>query len=94
MPENNNGANGNGGNGASAVDAPHRAPDPNTVGQDRARKTIVEAHDSDHGVYTENVDTVPTEQRLPTTQMPMAPDPSPFNLGPITGGGGGGAAGE
>ena len=38
-----------------------------------------------HGTYTENVNNVPTDQRLPQTQLPQAPDPSPFNIGPAIG---------
>lgn len=59
--------------------------DPNQVGQDRQHQDAVDAHKADHGTYTETVDTTPTEQRLPTQQMPKAPDPSPFNLGPTGG---------
>jgi len=59
--------------------------DPNAVGQDRQYKTVDEACKADKGVYTENVDNVPTEQRLPQQQLPQAPDPAPFNLGPTGG---------
>jgi len=61
--------------------------DPNTVGQDRTYKDAVEAHDADHGKYNDAVDAVPTEQRLPQSQLPKAPDPDPFTMGPMTTGG-------
>ncbi len=62
-------------------------PDPKTIGQDRTYKDATEAYDADKGKYAENVSNVPTESRLPTVNMPKAPDPSPFNLGPTAPGG-------
>ncbi len=62
-------------------------PDPNTVGQDRTYKTVVDAHDADHGEYADKIETVPTDSRLPTTQMPEAPAPNPFTWGPMAPGG-------
>ncbi len=62
-------------------------PDPNTIGQDRQYQDATEAHDAEHGTYQDNIAQVPTESRLPTTNMPEAPAPSPFNLGPMAPGG-------
>lgn len=59
-------------------------PDPNAIGQDRTYQDATDAHDADHGTYVDAVDQVPTENRLPTAQMPQATDPSPFSLGPMS----------
>ncbi|MEE9592241.1 MAG: hypothetical protein V3W28_01520 [Thermoplasmata archaeon] len=69
-------------------------PDPNAVGQDRTYKDITEAHDADKGTYSDNIEAVPTDSRLPTSQLPQAPDPSPFVVGPAAPGGRGPAAAE
>lgn len=60
--------------------------DPNSIGQDRTYKDSSEAHDAEHGTYTENVSNVPTDSRLPTVHLPKGQDPAPFNIGPQTGG--------
>lgn len=39
------------------------------------------------GTFKDAVTAVPEEQRLPTVNMPKAPDPSPFTLGTMTPGG-------
>lgn len=62
-------------------------PDPNSIGQDRQYQDAVDAHDADHGEYGDNIENVPTDSRLPTTNMPQAPDPNPFTLGPMAPGG-------
>lgn len=59
-------------------------PDPNAIGQDRTYQDATEAHDADHGTYSDSIPAVPTENRLPQAQLPKATDPSPFNLGPMT----------
>jgi len=62
------------------------AIDPNQVGLDRTYKDATDAHDAAAGKYKDAVQDVPEEQRLPTSQMPKAPDPDPFKVGPMTGG--------
>jgi len=64
--------------------------DTNDVGQDRAYKDAVEKHDSQQGTYKDATKDVPTEQRLPTSEMPKGTDPDPFKVGPMTGGARGG----
>lgn len=56
-------------------------PDADQIGQDRTFKDAVEADKAANGTYEDKVTSVEPEQRLPTTQMPKAPDPSPFTLG-------------
>ena len=43
--------------------------------------------DSYDGKYKDAVESLPEDVRLPTGQMPKAPDPSPFTLGPLQSGG-------
>ena len=52
-----------------------------TTGQDKPSKEPVEQHDKNYGTYKDAVEGVPTDDRLPTAQMPKAPDPSPFKIG-------------
>jgi len=61
--------------------------DPNNVGLERTYKDATEGHDAEHGTYKDSADDMPVEQRLPTADMPKAPDPSPFKVGPMTTGG-------
>jgi hypothetical protein len=61
--------------------------DTENVGQGRTHEDATEAHDAEHGTYNDAVQQVEPAQRLPTTQMPEAPDPSPFVLGPQAPGG-------
>lgn len=57
------------------------------TGQDSADKEPIEKYDSKAGKYKDNIESVSTEDRLPTSQMPKAPDPSPMKLGPMSSGG-------
>jgi hypothetical protein len=57
------------------------------VGQEKQFKDFTERYDSEVGTYKDNIVAVPTEDRLPTAQMPKAPDPMPFKLGPMSSGG-------
>jgi hypothetical protein len=57
------------------------------VGQDKPLKDFTERYDAEVGTYKDNIDTVPVADRLPTAQMPKAPDPNPFTLGPMSSGG-------
>lgn len=61
--------------------------DMSDVGQDKTHKEAVEKYDAEHGTYKESIDTVPTDDRLPTAQMPKAPESTPFVVGPLTPGG-------
>lgn len=56
------------------------------VGQDRGSKDFTEKYDKGHGTYRDGVDSPSPETRLPTVSMPKGPDPSPFSIGPLTGG--------
>lgn len=56
-------------------------PDPNTIGQDKTYKDAVDAYDAEHGTYADKVDDTNTASRLPTVNMPLAPNPNPFVLG-------------
>lgn len=58
-----------------------------TTGQDKDSKEPVQEHDKNYGTYKDNITPVPTDDRLPTANMPKAPDPNPFALGPMSGGG-------
>lgn len=52
--------------------------DPNAIGQGRQFPNPSDAYDAAHGKYGDQLPTMPTESKLPTAQMPMAPAPSPF----------------
>jgi len=43
-----------------------------------APKDPIKAHEEAHGTYSDATDGVPTDQRLPTAQMPKGPDKTPF----------------
>lgn len=60
--------------------------DTSNIGQGRAYPEVVNAYDAKAGKYMDQLPAMPTESKLPTQQMPMAPMPSPFV---IKGGGGG-----
>lgn len=52
------------------------------------KKDVAEVYDSQHGKYKDAAaESTDVEQKLATAQMPKAPDPSPFTLGPTTPGG-------
>lgn len=53
------------------------------VGQDAPSKDVCDQYDKDYGTYKNAVPEVPVDDRLPTANMPKAPDPSPFTLGPL-----------
>jgi len=48
-----------------------------TTGSDKQTEAVNE-YDKNYGTYKDDIDAVPTDERLPTQQMPKAPDPSPF----------------
>ena len=58
-------------------------PDASNIGQERG---VQDPADAMEGTYTDAVDKMPVEEKLPMKQMPQGPDPSPYT---ITGGGGG-----
>jgi len=50
------------------------------VGTDKPSKEPVEQFDKDYGKYNEGITEVNTDDRLPTANMPKAPDKSPYTL--------------
>lgn len=60
--------------------------DVSDVGQDKATHDATEKYDKKCGTYRSTIDTPEVEPRLPTVSMPKGPDPSPFSIGPLTGG--------
>jgi hypothetical protein len=57
--------------------------DVNDVGQGRAHNEAVEKYDAEHGKYTPSVaGRIPIEQLTQIDQMPEAPNPDPFTVGP------------
>lgn len=54
--------------------------DTKNIGQGRAFPEPVNAYDAMAGKYADQLPAIPTESKLPTQQMPMAPAPSPFVL--------------
>ena len=60
--------------------------DTKNVGQGRAYAEPVNAYDAAHGKYMDNLPAMPTEAKLPTQQMPMAPAPAPFVMKGSAGG--------
>jgi hypothetical protein len=58
--------------------------DINNVGAGKGHEDVVSAYDAEHGKYVDNVPpSTSPEERLPTVNMPKAPDPSPFSIGPL-----------
>jgi hypothetical protein len=54
------------------------------VGPGRKYGTPQEAFDAQTGKYFDKIDTMPMDSELlPTKQMPMAPAPMPFAMGPM-----------
>lgn len=45
-----------------------------------AMPEAVNVYDAQHGRYMDQLPTMPTESKLPTQQMPMAPMPAPFAI--------------
>jgi hypothetical protein len=43
--------------------------------------TKVDEYDSQHGTYKDEIHNLPDDVKLPTGQMPQAPDPKPFSVG-------------
>lgn len=60
---------------------------PASIGQGREFPNPSDAYDSVHGKYGDQLPMMPTESKLPTQQMPMAPAPSPFVIKSSPGGG-------
>ena len=60
--------------------------DTSNIGQGRAYPEPVNAYDAKAGKYQDQLPSIPTEAKLPTQQMPMAPAPSPFVLKGSAGG--------
>lgn len=54
------------------------------VGPDKPSKDVTDEHDKTYGKYGDKTKEVPVDDRLPTANMPKAPDPTPFSLGPLT----------
>jgi len=61
--------------------------DPASIGQDRQFKDATQAYDAAHGSFANQLPMMPTESKLPTQQMPMAPAPMPFAIKSSAGGG-------
>lgn len=53
------------------------------VGPGKAHEDAVSAVDAQIGTYSDPVEKIPQEQRLPQAALPKAADPSPFKLGPL-----------
>lgn len=60
--------------------------DASNIGQGKTYFEAVAAYDAKAGKYMDKVAAVPTEAKLPSQQMPMAPAPSPFVLKTAAGG--------
>ena len=53
------------------------------VGADKPVKDVNDSYDKRYGTYKDAIQDTPVEERLPTANMPKAPDPSPFTLGNV-----------
>lgn len=60
--------------------------DASNIEQGRAFAEAVNAYDAQAGRYMDKVVAIPTADKLPTQQMPMAPAPAPFVLKSTAGG--------
>lgn len=54
--------------------------DPNAIGQGRSFPEPVNAYDASAGKYSDALPSIPTDAKLPTQQMPLAPMGKPFAL--------------
>lgn len=61
--------------------------DASDVGQGKTHPDFTDKYDSKAGKYKDAAIGPATEDKLATAQMPKAPDPSPFVLGPMAPGG-------
>lgn len=61
--------------------------DAKNIGQGKQHEDATNAHDDAYGHYDDNVAKLPKDERLQEMEMPKAPDPSPFALGPMAPGG-------
>ena len=59
-----------------------------SVGQERQFTDATQQYDAEHGDHTDNVEGMAPDDKLPTGELPQAPDPSPFRIGPLGGDGG------
>jgi hypothetical protein len=48
------------------------------IGQDKPTKTPQDEYDSKHGSYSDGLEKLSTDERLPLAEMPKAPDPKPY----------------
>lgn len=55
--------------------------DSKNIGQGKTYGDAVDEYDAGHGKYDPAIDKLSQESKLPTSQMPMAPEPKPFKLG-------------
>jgi hypothetical protein len=62
----------------------------NSIGQERQHNDATQQYDAEHGAHRDNVEGMPQDDKLPTGELPQAPDPSPFRIGPLGGGADGG----
>lgn len=60
--------------------------DPASIGQGRQYQNPADAYDAVAGKYADALPAMPTEAKLPTVQMPMAPAPMPFAIKSTAGG--------
>lgn len=60
--------------------------DANNIGPGRTFADVTNAYDAQAGRYMDKVAAIPTADKLPTQQMPMAPAPKPFVLKSSAGG--------
>jgi hypothetical protein len=57
--------------------------DVNDVGQGKTHNQATDKYDAEHGVYKPTIEgVIPVEQLTQIDQMPKAPDPDPFTVGP------------
>ena len=57
--------------------------DTNDIGQGRAYPDPIDKERAKNGTYKDACEDLPENVKLPTGNMPMAPAPSPFKLGPL-----------
>ena len=64
--------------------------DTNDVGAGRTYSSPTKKYDAQQGTYSDNVEPYPQDDKLPLQELPQAPDPSPFKIGPMGGNADGG----
>jgi hypothetical protein len=57
--------------------------DMSDVGPGRKYGSVIEKMNAENGTYSNPVDKMPEDEKLPLKQFPLGPAPSPFKISPL-----------